>query len=332
MFDTKQLLEGFLGAQGSKGRKGQWSDSRKGGIGSLGGGRGGSLQDVLGGLLGGGIGSLGGQARTGGGIGSMGGERRSGGGIGSMGDQARTGGGIGSLGGALGTAAAGGLLGSVLGGRRRGGGGLLRMGGLAVLGTLAYRAYQQWQESQVQGQAPHHGRPEAGGSVPASGPWSGPAAAQPAGYGAPSLPPEEEFARDDMPAADGQPFGLSLVKAMISAAKADGHMDDAERRHVFEEVERLELDAEAKGFVFQALDAPADPSAVAAMARTEAQKAEIYMVSRLVAEPDTAAERAYLDALAHRLGLAAGLRQSLDQQAAEANRIAASGQLPGQPS
>ncbi|MFH5925121.1 tellurite resistance TerB family protein [Roseomonas xinghualingensis] len=325
MFDTKRLLEGFLGAQGSKG---QWSDSRQGGIGSLGGGRGGSLQDVLGGLLGGGIGSLGGKARTGGGIGSLGG-------------QAQTGGGIGSLGGAIGTAAAGGLLGSVLGGRRRsGGGGLLRMGGLAVLGTLAYRAYQQWQETQGQGQAaPQQGRPEAGfgggsvpASTPASGPWSGPAPAQPAGAGALALPPAEDFARDDVPAADGQPFGLSLVKAMISAAKADGHMDGAERGRVFEEVERLELDAEAKGFVFQALDAPADPSAVAAMARTEAQKAEIYMVSRLVAEPDTAAERAYLDALAHRLGLAAGLRQSLDQQAAEASRIAASGQVPGQPS
>ncbi|HEY8612529.1 MAG TPA: DUF533 domain-containing protein, partial [Roseomonas sp.] len=133
------------------------------------------------------------------------------------------------------------------------------------------------------------------------------------------------------PAADGQPFGLSLVKAMISAAKADGHMDEAERGRIFDEVERLELDPEAKGFVFQALDAPADPSAVAAMARTDAQKSEIYMVSRLVAEPDTAAERAYLDALAHRLGLAPGLRQSLDAQAAEAHQLVAAEASAGQP-
>jgi uncharacterized membrane protein YebE (DUF533 family) len=264
------------------------------------------------------------------------------------------GGGSSPLGGAIGTAAAGGLLGSMLGGRRRGGGGgLLRMGGLAVLGTLAYRAYQQWQQSQAQGQGQSQGQaaghgagpgPTSGsmqGSLPgqapppaqAPGPWSGSAAGQgaPAGGwgGAAPVPPEEEFARDDVPAADGQPFGLSLVKAMISAAKADGHMDEAERGRVFEEVERLGLDAEAKGFVFQALDAPADPSAVAAMARTDAQKAEIYMVSRLVAEPDTASERAYLDALAHRLGLAAGLRQSLDAQAVEASRLAASDELPG---
>ena len=144
------------------------------------------------------------------------------------------------------------------------------------------------------------------------------------------MPPPAEFARDDAPGADGQPFGLSLIRAMIAAAKADGHLDEQERGRIFDEVERLGLDADAKGFVFQSLDAPVDPSAVAAMARTEAQKSEIYMVSRLVAEPDTAAERAYLDALAHRLGLAAGLRQSLDAQAVEANRLVQSGELEGQ--
>ncbi|MBP0493355.1 tellurite resistance TerB family protein [Roseomonas sp. SG15] len=229
------------------------------------------------------------------------------------------------LGGGIGTAAAGGLLGSLLGGgRRSGGGGLLRMGGMAVLGTLAYRAWKQWQDSQAQGGAPApSSMPSGSASVPSTGPWSGAAPAQ----GAPALPPPTEFARDDAPGADGHPFGLSLIRAMIAAAKADGHLDDSERNRIFDEVERLGLDADAKGFVFQALDAPVDPAAIAAMARTDAQKSEIYMVSRLVAEPDTAAERAYLDALAHRLGLAAGLRQSLEAQAAEAHQLVQSGEL-----
>jgi uncharacterized membrane protein YebE (DUF533 family) len=338
MVDTRQLLEGFLGGQGT----GRWSDSRPGGgIGSL--GSGGSLRDILGGLLGGGsgIGSLGSGGAGGGGIGSLGRNDRGSGGffggpIGSLGGGS---GGLGGmLGGGIGSMAAGGILGSVLGGRRRGGGGLLQMGGMAVLGTLAYRAYRQWQESQAQtqgGQAPAGpGAASMPSTPPQAGPWSGaasapstPAVSPPAA--APAVPPETEFAREDVPAADGQPFGLSLIKAMISAAKADGHMDEAERGRIFEEVERLQLDADAKGFVFTALDAPPDPAATAALARTDAQKAEIYMVSRLVAEPDTAAERAYLDALAHRLGLAAGLRQSLDAQAVEANKLAASGELTG---
>ncbi|TPG47091.1 tellurite resistance TerB family protein [Roseomonas nepalensis] len=236
------------------------------------------------------------------------------------------------LGGGLGTAAAGGLLGSLLGGRRRpsGGGSLMQMGGMAVLGTLAYRAWQKFQESQGVPEAARGGA-TAPSAPPASGPWAG---AGKAPMGAPvgaqgRVPDPKEFAQEEVEAADGQPFGLSIVKAMISAAKADGHMDNDERDRIFGEVEKLGLDAEAKGFVFQAMDAPTDPAAIAALARTDAQKAEIYMASRLVAEPDTAAERAYLDALAHRLGLAAGLRQSLDAQAAEAHELVASGALDG---
>ncbi|WP_052401274.1 tellurite resistance TerB family protein [Muricoccus aerilatus] len=327
-----------------------------GGIGSLGGGSSGG-----GGIFGGPIGSLGGEDRGGGGlfggggIGSLGREGTVqppsqeddrgggglfGGGIGSPGTGGMGGGGFGGglggmlgggLGGGLGSMAAGGILGSLLGGgrRRSGGGSLMQMGGMAVLGTLAYRAWQKFQESQGVPESARAGAGTAPSAPPSSGPWAG-ATAAPAGapVGAQgSVPDPKEFAQDEVPAADGQPFGLSIIKAMISAAKADGHMDNDERNRIFDEVEKLGLDAEAKGFVFQAMDAPTDPGAVAALARTDAQKAEIYLVSRMVAEPDTAAERAYLDALAHRLGLAAGLRQSLDAQAAEAHELVESGAL-----
>ena len=40
-----------------------------------------------------------------------------------------------------------------------------------------------------------------------------------------------------------------------------------------------------------------------ATAETEAQRAEIYTASRLTIEPETRAERGYLDMLAGRLGL-----------------------------
>ncbi|WP_458097495.1 tellurite resistance TerB family protein [Roseomonas sp. WA12] len=340
------LFGGSGGGIGSLGSGGGGGGLFGGPIGSMGG----DDRPGSGGIFGGPIGSLGDGSRgggglfggSGGGIGSLGGDDAGrayegradegrGGGIGSLGGMLGGGGGGmgGMLGGAMGTAAAGGLLGSLLGGGRRrssGGGGLLRMGGMAVLGTLAYRAWKQFQESQ--------GMPQATEGAPAGSPAATTPGAAPAGpwtrnaglggaVGHAAAPEPAEFARDEVPAADGQPFGLSVIKAMISAAKADGHMDATERDRVFDEVERLGLDPEAKGFVFQALDAPADPSAVAAMARTDAQKTEIYMASRLVAEPDTAAERAYLDALAHRLGLAPGLRQSLDAQAMEAGQIVA---------
>ena len=174
----------------------------------------------------------------------------------------------------MGAAAAGGLLGSVLGGRR--GGGLLRTGGMAAVGLLAYRAYEQWKAQQA---------------------------------GNPATPSAAEFAQVEEPA-----FGLSLVRAMVAAARADGDMDSAERERIFGEAERLNLDADDKAEMFRILDTPADPAAIARLAVTEAQKAEIYTASALIIGKAGASERAYLVALAGVLDLPAGLRARLDAE------------------
>ena len=51
------------------------------------------------------------------------------------------------------------------------------------------------------------------------------------------------------------------------------------------------------------LDAPLDLDALVAAAQSDAQKVELYTASRLAIDPDTRAERGYLDLLAGRLGL-----------------------------
>ncbi|MCY4342057.1 MAG: DUF533 domain-containing protein, partial [Gammaproteobacteria bacterium] len=53
----------------------------------------------------------------------------------------------------------------------------------------------------------------------------------------------------------------------------------------------------------------------AAAASTQEQAAEIYLVSRLAIDIDHPAEKAYLEALAHRLNLPAELIAHLDRQA-----------------
>jgi uncharacterized membrane protein YebE (DUF533 family) len=192
-----------------------------------------------------------------------------------------------------GGAAAGGLLGLVLGNKklRKMGGGVLSHGGAAVLGALAYRAWQNWQQ----------------GQAPATAPTVTPSPN--------ATTTDERFLPSAAPAADGQPFELALVRAMIGAAKADGHIDAEEQRAIFAQVERAGLDAEAKAFVFDALAAPVTVADVAAAARTPEQAAEIYLASRLAIDPDEPAERAYLEALAHRLALPPGLAAHLDRQA-----------------
>jgi uncharacterized membrane protein YebE (DUF533 family) len=190
-----------------------------------------------------------------------------------------------------GGAAVGGLLGLVLGNKkmRKFAGGGLGYGGAAVLGALAHRAYQNYQ----QGQAPKAPSPTEMAALPELQPQALPHA---------------------VPAADGRPFELVLVQAMIAAAKADGHVDADEQRHLFSEVERMDLDGEAKAFVFDALSQQADLAQLASAAAGEEQAAELYLASRLAIDPDHPAERAYLDALAARLRLPVELRAHLDKQ------------------
>lgn len=198
--------------------------------------------------------------------------------------------GAGGLGGFAGGAAAGGLLGMLLGGKGlRRGGGLISHGGAAVLGALAHRAWQNWQA----------------GQAPASAPVA-------TARDAEAVDPR--FLPGATPAADGQAFELALIRAMIGAARADGHIDGEERARIFAQVDKAGLDAEAKGFVFDALESPIGVAEVAAAARTPEQAAELYLVSRLAMDPDHPAERAYLEALAHRLQLQPDLVAHLDHQ------------------
>lgn len=184
-----------------------------------------------------------------------------------------------------GGAVAGGLLGLLLGGNklRKLTGGALGYGGAAVIGALALQAYQNYQ------------RQQAGSRGAALG----------------TLDPQAlPHARA---AADGSPFELVLVRAMVAAAKADGHIDATEQRRLFAEVERLGLDAEAKAYVFDLLTHDVDLESLASAVGTPEQGAELYLAARLAIDPDQPAERAHLDALARRLNLPGELRLSLDR-------------------
>ncbi|GAV32790.1 inner membrane protein YebE [Roseomonas sp. TAS13] len=215
-----------------------------------------------------------------------------GGSLGGLADAARQAMGQSGKGGLAASGAAGGLLGLLVGGGKKKSGlnRALTHGGAALLGALASRAYENWQK----GQAPHQS------------PLATPQEAERV---------EQRFLPAAKPASDGQPFELALIRAMIAAAKADGHIDAEEQRRIFAKVDEAGLDAEAKGFVFDALAAPAGVSEVAASASTPEQAAELYLASRLAVDPDQPAERAYLEALAHRLKLPEGLAAHLDRQA-----------------
>jgi uncharacterized membrane protein YebE (DUF533 family) len=164
------------------------------------------------------------------------------------------------------------LLGTTTGGGRSP---LLRAGGLAVLGTIAYKAYQNWQASQRGGE--DKAAPPATATQEASGTAK-----------------------------------LNLVRAMIAAAKADGHLDGEETKRIREAIAAHELDNDAKTFLLDALSAPSDAGSIARLAQNQQQACEIYVASRLVIGDETPEERRYMEELAAALKLPGTLTGQLD--------------------
>lgn len=200
-------------------------------------------------------------------------------------------GGMGGLGGLLG----GGLGGGLLGGRKKKGGGkLLQLGTLAAVGAVAYKAYQAYQQNQAVGARTPGSVPPVGAPRPAA-----PAAAPVAAVATPA---------SAAPASDG----LTLLRAMIAAAKADGQVDAAESQQILAQVGRANLSADEKAFLLDELAQPLNLDALLAGVRTPQQAAEVYAASRLVIAEASAAEQAYLGLLAARLNLDPQATRELD--------------------
>lgn len=197
-----------------------------------------------------------------------------------------------------GGALAGGLAAILLGTKsgRKLGGSALKLGGMAAVGALAYKAYRDWQASKSA--APGGQAPRASTSP-----------LLPAPVGTPFNPADE---------AGQQNLARDLLRAMIAAAKADGHIDAQEQSRVFAQLDKLALTPDDKAFVMDELRSRLDIDAVAAAATTPERAAEIYAASLLVIDVDHAAERSYLAMLAARLNLDENLVAYLQRSVADA--------------
>jgi uncharacterized membrane protein YebE (DUF533 family) len=192
------------------------------------------------------------------------------------------------------SAIAGVLLGTKTG--RQIAGNALTLGGLAAIAGLGYQAYKNYRD----------------GNQPQPAPQSA-QQAEPQ-----FLPPPTDSGFSTSPAVASNDFALSLVRAMIAAARADGHIDDSERQRILGKVHEAGVGSEAEAFFQRELANPVDLDAIVASAKTEEQRVQIYTASRLAIEPDSRAERGYLDLLAGRLGLADALVDHIEATVAGA--------------
>jgi uncharacterized membrane protein YebE (DUF533 family) len=173
------------------------------------------------------------------------------------------------------------------------GGSALKLGGMAAIAGLGYQAWKNYQA----GKAPVEG-----------------AAAQQPEMLAP--PADSEFSAE--PARVDSDLALSLIRIMIAAARADGHVDDAERARIHDKLALSGLGKDAIAFLDDELSKPVDMDGIVASASTEVQKIEMFTAARLAIDPDTRAERGFLDLLAGRLGLADPLVDHIEATVAAA--------------
>jgi uncharacterized membrane protein YebE (DUF533 family) len=167
---------------------------------------------------------------------------------------------------------AGGVAGGALAGLLTGKGNkLARAGALAAVGGLAWKAWQSYQEQQSQGGA------AARASTLAASPASQPS------------------------------HQLLMMRAMIAAAHADGHIDAKEQTRIFAEVDRLGLAADDKALLFDELRRPLGLRELVELTPDTTAGAEVYAASMLALDPEQPVSVRYLDELARQLALPADL-------------------------
>lgn len=183
--------------------------------------------------------------------------------------------------------AAGGLGGLLLGTRtgRSIAGSAVKLGGLAVIGGLAYKAYMNYQ----QGAAP------AGADLQRL-------AAPPAGSGF-------------EPGTVTNDHATTMIRAMVAAAAADGRIDASEREKLLSGLGGSSMPEAARAFLAQEIANPASVDEIAQAVTSQEEAVQIYTAARITVDADVDEEHAFLAALAERLGLDEGLTAHIDATA-----------------
>jgi len=159
--------------------------------------------------------------------------------------------------------------------------GAVKLGGLAGLGGIAYKAFSNWQQN----------KPLMEG-VPGLEQLTAPA---PTGSG---------FHADDHSHDTAQ----LIVGAMVATASADGTIDPAQRATLLAQMQRAGLGSEERAFLDEAIAHPMSPAEIARSIAGNSQLAsQVVAAASLVADPANAKEEEFLSSLSTELGMSGDL-------------------------
>jgi uncharacterized membrane protein YebE (DUF533 family) len=171
-------------------------------------------------------------------------------------------------------------------------GSAVKLGSLALIGGLAYKAYQSYQQGRpfmTSGQSQHQALL---------------AAPEGSGY---------------EPGAVTNESAALLVRAMIAAAAADGRIDATEQQKVLNGLGQAGLADAAEQFLAHEIKNPATVDELANAVSSPTEGVQVYTAARIAVEPDTKEEHEFLAALAERLGIDENLAAHIDAAARSVN-------------
>ncbi len=177
---------------------------------------------------------------------------------------------------------------------------LLKLGGVAAVGGLAWNAYRSYQQQQASKPLSH--TREDWRDVPQAG---------------------FDVAKVDALFAGSN--SLLIIRAMITAAMSDGHIDSSEQMRIFDHADKLPLTNADKAALFDELRNPQPVRQIVAAAREPALAVEVYAASLLAIDELTFEGQTYLKRLATMMNLPYELVDAIHMEThaeTEANRAA----------
>ena len=183
------------------------------------------------------------------------------------------------------------LLGTKTG--RKVSGSALKIGSLAAIGGIGYKAYQNWVSEKNTAEQEYQDITN--------------------DIGKHNKDKRTLVDFEGMNAREADAKSQALLKAMIAAAKADGHVDSNEVDAIEEQITKLGLSDEAVSLIQSEIEKPLDVKEIALLATDQAMAAEIYLVSAIIIDRENVMEREYLDALTKEMGLPSGLVSHLNK-------------------
>jgi len=189
--------------------------------------------------------------------------------------------------------------------RKRGGltSSLAQLGGLALIGGLAYKAFQNQQKAQAQ-----TGR-DGSETHPSVAPQKASQEQSGQALDMPDLPPTSRF----HPVSQTEDDALLFLRTMVAAAASDGRIDETERSRIIKGLSEAGIDPQASRWLADEMESPADVEELAAGVNDPEKAAQVYAAARLAVDPDTIQEREFLHQLAEALDLDQTLRTQIEQ-------------------